>query len=184
MMAGRPRQRPDVDSAPVDSAKFFRGKFAMCPNCGCRPCAPGCPGPDYTPAIAPPEVNAGAAEVNDHTSRATDRFPAAGRAIDFRILDECVERFELDTYGLAVLVYLHRHTIGRWAPFGAGISLGEIARGLRIHRATVARRLNDLAAAGLIVRTRKHARGRRCFVATHIEVTLDAAIGAASRSEP
>ena len=31
-----------VDAQAFDPAKFYRGTYAVCPACGCRPCAQGC----------------------------------------------------------------------------------------------------------------------------------------------
>ena len=33
-----------VDAPAFDPAKFYRGTYAVCPACGCRPCAQGCEG--------------------------------------------------------------------------------------------------------------------------------------------
>ena len=34
-----------ADAPAFDPAKFYRGAYAVCPACGCRPCAQGCAGP-------------------------------------------------------------------------------------------------------------------------------------------
>jgi hypothetical protein len=42
---GMPPARPALSSgAPLsaDRAKFYRGRYALCPRCGSRPCAPTC----------------------------------------------------------------------------------------------------------------------------------------------
>jgi hypothetical protein len=48
-----PRKISHATGAGFDSAKYFRGSYALCPHCGSRPCAPDCrtavraePGPD------------------------------------------------------------------------------------------------------------------------------------------
>jgi hypothetical protein len=103
--------------------------------------------------------------------------PAAGRAlpiraIDFRIWDELIEQLELDIYSSGLLIWLYRETHSRGMHNGDALSIQSISHALRISTGTVKRRLNVLDHHKLIVRTRRHERGKRNYAPTHIEVQL------------
>jgi DNA-binding transcriptional ArsR family regulator len=98
--------------------------------------------------------------------------PKIGNAIDFRIWDKLIEQLELDAYSSSVLLWLYRETHGRGMYFGRQISIGQIAKAIRISRRTVMRRLNILDGHGLTIRTRKHEPGHRNYAPTYIEVHL------------
>lgn len=40
--APQPQRSSSVVPATFDGEKFYRGTYALCPRCGCRPCVPGC----------------------------------------------------------------------------------------------------------------------------------------------
>jgi hypothetical protein len=40
--AAPPRRPGGIEAAGLDRGKYFRGSYALCPHCGCRPCAPNC----------------------------------------------------------------------------------------------------------------------------------------------
>jgi len=46
-----PRRSSSPDPTPIDRSKYYRGAYALCPRCGCRPCMPDCVEPSVS-AIA------------------------------------------------------------------------------------------------------------------------------------
>jgi hypothetical protein len=159
---------------PAPNEKYFRGTYALCPQCGARPCvcdqAATPPLALSAPAPAPSSSTAAiAAPVQLHAT------PPAARYIDFRIWDELIERYSLGVHMSSVLLLCYRESHGRGMHYGAPLSIATLAAGLRCSKATVKRCLRHLETLGLLARTRRHERVRGAYLATIIAATLPTA---------
>jgi hypothetical protein len=140
----------------VQSSKYFSGRYAVCADCGEKPCSCA------TAAISP---------ANIVPLRAA---PASGNAIPFVVWDTLIAAHQLSIVESGVLLYLCRRTIGYGQHGGDLISLSGIACGLRISRRATMRALERLSYYGLIVRTQRREEGSQEYARTHIRVTLEA----------
>ena len=107
----------------VNAEKYYRGRYALCERCGCKPCV--------CAVSAPPSP----------VVRELRPAPASGNAIPFSVWDVQIDRCRLSIVESGVLLYLCRRTIGYGHHAGTLISIGEIAAGLRIGRASPNERL-------------------------------------------
>lgn len=137
--------------------QFTRGLYAICPECGSRPCVAGCPGPG---------------DQADEPEILSISKPKGGKAVPFIVWDEVIDSFALSITESGVLLYLCRKTFGHGLYQGNYISNGQIAATLRLGPTTVRRTLIALETRGLIVRKRQMIGKTRQFGETFIGVIL------------
>ena len=138
-------------------AKYYQGRYAVCPGCSQRPCIGGdCPGHSNEPPQTVVAI----------------RKPASGRAIPFQVWDTVIPQYKLSVMESSTLLYLCRKTIGHGRYMGNYISIAQIAAGLNIGTGTVKRALNVLESHKLIERSRQGPPQSGAWTETHIRVTL------------
>jgi DNA-binding MarR family transcriptional regulator len=161
----------------VDPAKYYRGSYALCPQCGARPCVPSCPtqapqpgaeaasrGTTKAVLVAMPTVDS---ETGTHAPQNRDQ-----RAFPWIVSDKLVRQLGITGNRFHLLYYLHRETYGRGQPNGAYLSNKHIAEGTLISETTVKELLNWLERNRLIERNRGFERSSRERATTHILVTI------------
>lgn len=141
-----------LDAPP---SKYFRGIYALCAVCGCKPCV----------CVSAPAVSAHVPAVR--------RTPASGNAIPFIVWDVLIAEKELSIFESGVLLYLCRMTHGYGQHGGTCLSIAEIAGALRISRSAATRALTRLAEFGLIERTQRREEGRYEYARSHFRVVLE-----------
>jgi hypothetical protein len=139
--------------------KYTRGRYAVCPSCGSRPCAPDCEGNN---APANPEP---LAELRPRSS---------GNAIPFEAFDHYQG---LPAAERLLLLYLCRLTLGYGHHTGDLLSLGQIVARSGLSLTVVKRALNGLESRGLIARSRRFERASRERGTTHIQVVFPSEVG-------
>ena len=146
--------------AGLNPSKYYQGRYAICPECGARPCL--CP------------KDAAAAEVAPEVANVRSILPPpSGNAIPFVIWDELIDRYELTIVQSGVLLFIVRRTHGYGHHAGDFIAIAEICRTLRISHTAVLGALNRLEECGLIVRSRRHEGGKKEYAVTHIRPILE-----------